>query len=185
MRFQRKPKATVTMERGDGTETVPATSESECGMCSTSSCNATGPRKNPVAECALTDRDGRKNIIRAQFDTKIADSTTGFSIQVAPGYLGQPLVTEAFVKRMRIRQWKSREPRNIGSRLPDGTVAVCSSIVIAKLQVEGRFYRVEFGILAKGTGKFRENGWGQGEKVPDAVVGDSHFCRVNLVAEGF
>ena len=140
-----------------------------------------------MAECVAVGPAGDLRIIRAQFETKLAEPTTGFSIQVVAGYRGSPLVSSALVKRIRARCWKLTTSRGFWSKLPNEEVATFRSIVVTKLHVGGLFYRAEFGIMEAGEAErvFRSNRWGLDEETPDAIISEYHFRRENVIDRGF
>ena len=144
-------------------------------------------RYHPMAECIAVKPDGDVKFIRAQFETKLAEPTTGFSIQVVADYHGSPLVSKDLVKRIQARCWRLTAARGLWSTLPNQEVAIFRSVVVTKLHVGSRFYRAEFGILNAGEASrlFKNNGWGHEEDTPDAIISEYHFRQKNVIPMGF
>ena len=140
-----------------------------------------------MAECVAVKPDGEVKFIRAQFETKLAEPTSGFSIQVVANYRGSPLVSDKLVKRIQARCWKLTAKRGLWSTLPNQEIAVFRSVVVTKLHVGNRFYRAEFGILnaEEADRLFKNNGWRHEHDTPDAVISEYHFQQKNVILNGF
>lgn len=125
------------------------------------------------AECQARLLDEKVNpilTIAAQFEAFIVTGgSDGLTIKIPETYGSMPLISENFVKKIGARAWSSTERRY---KLPN-IHFYCQTIIKAKLRINGRYYRVECGVVprAKFVLVYEENGWMDEEGgIPDLVL---------------
>ena len=69
------------------------------------------------------------------------------------------------------------------SKLPGGETVETSDLVVAKIEVDKKYYRVQFGILSLDSTVFSDCGWSKTKGKPDAVIPTSYLCRKNQVSD--
>ena len=123
--------------------------------------------------------------ISGQFDAKKPEAELDFTVCVTENYHGQPLVSGRFVRTIQARCWRPTPRVVCRSELPGGKTVETSDLIVAKIEVDKKYYRVQFGILPLDSTVFSDCGWSTIEGKPDAVIPTSFLCEKNRVPRDF
>ena len=129
---------------------------------------------------------GPGDLIRIQFDAKGEAGESKMTVHVSEEYLGRPLITASYIKRIQARCWRTRPMIGEISILPDGKELIITTQIISKLGWRGKYYRTVFGLVEDHESRlFTDYGWQTGTNPPDAIIGRKYLNKVNEVPKEF
>ena len=147
------------------------------------------PVEEPFCPCCrheipqVVETETESGRIAGQFDAKKPEAERDFTVCVTENYDGQPLVSGSFVRLIQARCWRPTPRVVCQSKLPGGKTVETSDLIVARIEVDNRYYRVQFGILPPDSTVFSDCGWSNTEGKPDAVIPTSYLCRKNQVPQ--
>ena len=140
-----------------------------------SSCKGKMELRRVIVSNSVYDR------ITGEFDAKAPEAESDFTVCVAENYDGVPLVSRKFVTKIQARCWKTKPQTVHQSLLPGGMMVETAEIIVARIGVGDKFYRVQFGVLPSDSTAFVDSGWSKSDGKPDAVIPLAFLCEHNQV----